>query len=140
MKQHIAVVKWEGDKIAKYQDFDTQSEADTHISSFGGFVVPNPGGNTNYWIVDEAAKTVVNDQAQADADSLASDWGYLRSERNALLTASDWTQGTDSPLDEENKVDWAMYRQELRDLPANTSDLGANHHQNQTWPTKPTGD
>ena len=131
MKQHIAVVKWEGDKLAKYQDFDTQSEADTHIAVFGGFVVANPGGNTDYWIVDEAAKTVINDQAQANADSLASSWASLRTKRNELLVSSDWTQGADSPLDDEAKDAWATYRQELRNLPATTDDPV-----NPTWPTR----
>jgi hypothetical protein len=36
-----------------------------------------------------------------------------RSKRNSLLTASDWTQVADAPVDQ---VAWATYRQELRDL------------------------
>lgn len=38
----------------------------------------------------------------------------VRSKRNALLTASDWTQVADAPVDQEA---WATYRQELRDIP-----------------------
>ena len=56
----------------------------------------------------------------------------LRRERNTLLTESDWTQYTDSPLDDEAKVDWVIYRQELRDLPA-TTDVPADP----TWPEEP---
>ena len=37
-----------------------------------------------------------------------------RNKRNALLTASDWTQVADAPVDQEA---WATYRQELRDIP-----------------------
>lgn len=40
--------------------------------------------------------------------------------RNRELDASDWTQLTD--VDLANKWDWAVYRQELRDLPAQGAD------------------
>jgi hypothetical protein len=46
-------------------------------------------------------------------------WAQLRAERNARLTASDWTQLEDS---RERKDVWANYRQELRDLPNNLTD------------------
>lgn len=39
-----------------------------------------------------------------------------RSERNELLFKSDWTQGIDSPLTDEQKATWRVYRQQLRDL------------------------
>lgn len=47
-------------------------------------------------------KTV--DEMQADA----------RSERNRLLSQSDWTQVLDAPVDRDA---WSTYRQALRDLP-----------------------
>ena len=56
----------------------------------------------------------------------------LRTERNAKLVSSDWTQYNDSPLDDGAKASWATYRQTLRDLPANTADPD-----NPTWPTPP---
>jgi len=37
----------------------------------------------------------------------------VRLERNQLLTASDWTQVADAPVDKEV---WATYRQALRDV------------------------
>ena len=40
----------------------------------------------------------------------------VRTERNKLLLASDWTQLPDAPLTEEKKQEWNMYRQELRDF------------------------
>ena len=43
----------------------------------------------------------------------------LRANRDSLLTESDWTQMTDSPLSDSKKAEWATYRQALRDLPAN---------------------
>ena len=39
--------------------------------------------------------------------------GQVRAERNGLLTASDWTQVADAPVD---KTAWATYRQALRDV------------------------
>ena len=41
-------------------------------------------------------------------------WEQLRNWRNAELAKSDWTQIADSTAD---KLAWATYRQELRDLP-----------------------
>jgi hypothetical protein len=55
-------------------------------------------------------------------DSLSDDLivVYIKNWRRAELTASDWTQLPDVDLD--NKWDWAVYRQELRDLPAQGAD------------------
>ena len=53
----------------------------------------------------------------------------MRQKRNALLSACDWTQVPDAPVD---RAAWAEYRQALRDLPANTTDP-----RNPNWPTTP---
>lgn len=42
-------------------------------------------------------------------------WEQIRLWRDAKLSASDWTQTADAPVD---KASWAEYRQALRDLPA----------------------
>jgi hypothetical protein len=60
-------------------------------------------------------------------------WLTLRKNRNGLLSESDWTQIPDAPLTEAQKTEWQTYRQQLRDLPANTEDP-----RNVTWPTKPS--
>ena len=57
----------------------------------------------------------------------------LRTQRNQLLSASDWTQFNDSPLSQEKKAEWAAYRQSLRDLPSTVTDPT-----NVTWPTPPS--
>jgi len=41
-------------------------------------------------------------------------WGAVKSQRNQLLSASDWTQLPDVPL--ATKDAWATYRQALRDI------------------------
>jgi hypothetical protein len=45
----------------------------------------------------------------------------LREMRQALLNESDWTQMSDSPLSEEVKNDWRIWRQEMRDITSNVS-------------------
>lgn len=56
-------------------------------------------------------------------------WKRLRDKRNRLLSECDWTQALDAQVDQ---TAWATYRQELRDLPANTQDP-----YNPIWPTPP---
>lgn len=45
---------------------------------------------------------------------------YCKAWRNRQLAASDWTQLPD--VDLANKWDWAVYRQQLRDLPSQGAD------------------
>lgn len=59
-------------------------------------------------------------------------WDRMRDRRNFHLATSDWTQFGDSPLTEEKKEEWKVYRQELRDLPSITTDP-----KNVTWPSIP---
>ena len=59
----------------------------------------------------------------------AADLFELRLERNILLAETDWMANSDVTMSDA----WKTYRQQLRDLPANTSDPA-----NPTWPTKPS--
>ena len=43
----------------------------------------------------------------------------LRQRRNSLLSSSDWTILTDSPLTTTEKTAWKTYRQALRDITEN---------------------
>jgi len=69
-------------------------------------------------LVDAAAAELVTENA----------WNDLRTKRTQLLTETDYLALSDATL----SADMRTYRQALRDLPANTSDLA-----NPTWPTKP---
>ncbi len=60
---------------------------------------------------------------------------WVRTMRNDLLAESDWTQVGDSPLTAEEKSQWQMYRQKLRDLPADFS--GATTLEAVTFPEAP---
>ena len=74
MKQFVAVVRTEGDKIAKFQDFDTQAEADAHVTEYGGWVAPYPGGGLRDWGVDAAAKTLAFDRDAATLKAQRKVW------------------------------------------------------------------
>ena len=56
-------------------------------------------------------------------------WNEIRSRRNSFLSQSDWTQLEDS---KESKESWAIYRQELRDIPQTFSTP-----EDVIWPSKP---
>jgi hypothetical protein len=76
MLDYIAVVKYGADgKVEKYQDFDSKSECDAHVVTFGGFVAPKPDSDrTRYWVVDadeSGKKTLTYDKATADSDDAA---------------------------------------------------------------------
>ena len=53
----------------------------------------------------------------------------IRTERDAKLSESDWTQVADAPVD---KTAWATYRQSLRDVPSQSG-----FPNEVTWPTEP---
>jgi hypothetical protein len=74
------------------------------------------------WVVTDATpeeiSTRINDKAKE-----------IRSIRDQLLIDSDWTQIADVPVD---KAAWAIYRQSLRDIPAQSGFPWAVQ-----WPTQP---
>jgi len=59
----------------------------------------------------------------------------IRQQRIGLLSSSDWTQSSDSPLSAEKKAAWAAYRQALRDLPDAQASVNSIH--DVVWPTQP---
>lgn len=60
----------------------------------------------------------------------------LRSARDADLSACDWTQVPDSPLTAEQRSEWQMYRQRLRDLPSDYSHVTSL--EDVVWPDPPS--
>ena len=58
------------------------------------------------WSVTDASAAEVEHRTAMQAES-------VRSQRNAKLSATDWTQVADAPVDQ---AAWATYRQALRDL------------------------
>lgn len=56
MKAFISIIAVDGDRVAKYQDFDTQAEAEAHTAEYSGlFAAASPTGNiTHYKVVSGA--------------------------------------------------------------------------------------
>ena len=71
MKNYIAIVKNEGNKVTKYQDFDDKSDAEAHVITYGGFVADSPSDKWKYWGVDAGEKTLTYDKSTADSDDAA---------------------------------------------------------------------
>tara|TARA_R100001086_G_scaffold226925_1_gene145815 strand:+ start:528 stop:827 length:300 start_codon:yes stop_codon:yes gene_type:complete len=82
--------------------------------------------NVPFTAEEETAKDA-EEQAWTDGATDRA-WEELRTKRNKLLVETDWYSFSDVTMPSNMKT----YRQELRDLPANTSDPV-----NPTWPTKP---
>ena len=83
-----------------------------------------------HWYYDASTDTF---SGPTDAEQDALYMQELRVRRNELLSQSDWTQVSDSPLTDEKKTEWATYRQALRDLPSTTTDFS-----NPVWPSQPS--
>ena len=121
---------------------------------FAGYI------NPEYDRIDIATKTVIyasqnvidtynNKPANMFAiwDKVAQVWVDIRNEetkraeavakaaqqRQQLLTESDWTQIPNGPLSTEQQAAWATYRQELRDITAQSG-----YPFDIVWPTAPT--
>ena len=77
----------------------------------------------------------VGDDTAKDARLLAEQWTRIRSERDRLLTESDWTQSSDTALTSAKVTAWATYRTSLRTLPADQS--SETTYADITWPDKP---
>lgn len=88
-----------------------------------GSILEKPETDLSYPVFNTDTETWATDTVKI--------WAYLRMDRNRLLSRSDWTQGTDSPLTDAKKQEWATYRQALRDFPTTTDPS------NITWPTEP---
>ena len=67
---------------------------------------------------------------EAGADDRAA--AEVRTERDAKLAETDWTQVADAPISQE---DWAIYRQALRDIPSQEG-----FPNEVTWPTEPVAE
>lgn len=77
-------------------------------------------------ISDDSGHPVLADHEPPTTERLAE---IARAERNRLLSASDWTQLPDAPIDQ---AAWTEYRQALRDLPSQ-----AGFPADITWPIAP---
>jgi hypothetical protein len=87
-----------------------------------------PEGNVPFTPEEEAEWDVQEAEYAAGADDRAA--AEIRTERDAKLAESDWTQVVDAPVDQ---AAWATYRQALRDIPAHANFPSLTETD---WPTK----
>lgn len=67
MKKYVAIVTHDSGVIQKYQDFDTEADADAHVEKYGGKVVQDIDDAIRYW--DVSGDTPVKDSDQQTADA-----------------------------------------------------------------------
>ena len=95
---------------------------------------------TTYDAVSGKIKSVrqFTEEEQAAIDAKEAAWAAgaddraaaeVRTERDAKLAETDWTQVADAPVD---KTTWATYRQALRDIPSQ-----AGFPNEVIWPVEP---
>jgi hypothetical protein len=85
----------------------------------------------NGWTPPDGCTAVPDDQLPDgwEYEPERHDMDEVRANRNERLSASDWTQVADAPVNQEA---WATYRQALRDLPEIYSGEGPI-----PWPQEP---
>ena len=110
MKQFVAIVSTTGSTVDKVMDFDTQSEADTHVAEHGGFVVSDPGGSVAFWVADDSKKTITVDTAGAakkaamdEIERLESQISNRRMRDHALGTGGDWLSDQEALIAEQRE-------------------------------------
>jgi len=76
------------------------------------------------WIITEASSEEIENRINIK-------WSAIRNQRNIYLQECDWTQLPDSPLSNSKKIEWSIYRQQLRDVTSQQDPF------NIVWPIKP---
>ena len=56
-------------KLAKYQPFENEADANAHATKYNGFAVKDIGGNQEFWIVDKEKKTITQDTATENSET-----------------------------------------------------------------------
>ena len=116
-------------QLAEWNVFEVASTPIPAYNSLTHKITEVTPVNNNGWHQAWSVEALADYEAsQARDDALAA----LRAERNARLRDCDWTQMPDAPLTADQKASWAKYRQALRDMPENTTDL-----MNPVWPVAP---
>lgn len=77
----------------------------------------------------QTGEVTIREMTPEEIAALAPTADQVRTQRNALLAACDWTQVADAPVDQTL---WVVYRQALRDIPDQEG-----FPTNVIWPTQP---
>lgn len=106
-------------------DFSNQPELGTFEKAVEVEPVKDEYGR---WMQTWAVEPMTDEERQ---NRIQQEWGNVRGLRFVFLMQSDWTQIADSPLSDEKKAEWAVYRQALRDITTQPDPF------NITWPEHP---
>jgi hypothetical protein len=116
---YICVADWDSDNLILAEGrADTEAAAQANVAIMvsegysNAFYAELPSGSQGYHRV--SGSLVVVDADQEAADILAAKWAAIRSQRDALLAASDWMANSDVIMTDA----WTTYRQALRDVPS----------------------
>lgn len=98
---------------------------------------------TNFWWDNGFVEIGKKPNQYATWDISSSKWVWdsslllddVRKVRNLKLRQSDWTRMDDNGLDDDDRELWAIYRQELRDLPESLD--GLKSLDDIVWPESP---
>ena len=71
-------------------------------------------------------------QRDADMEAFDLDLGQIRSQRNGMLSSSDWTQIGDASLGDHTAEEWRIYRTALKAIPQTYSRVSEV-----VWPEDP---
>ena len=109
------------------EDYEIQ-EVDVDVSGFtqSGHIVEN-----NYHLSWDGSSVSADDDALATYQT-AEKWKNIRSQRDALLSDTDWIVTKAKETGTNIPTNWKTYRQALRDVPDQTDPDKI------TWPTKPS--
>ena len=105
---------------------DNKEETSLILRKEDGVFIPFDEANTDYQEYVEWAKT----NTAESLDGLT--WADIRSKRDSILQATDWTMTTGATVDQ---AQWAAYRQVIRDIPQTYKDKTPN---DVVWPTQPS--
>jgi hypothetical protein len=78
----------------------------------------------------QTGEVTIREMTPEEIAALAPTADDIRAQRNRLLSACDWTQLADAPVDD---LAWAVYRQALRDIPDQPG-----FPANVVWPVAPS--
>tara|TARA_Y100000816_G_C26105672_1_gene587494 strand:- start:2324 stop:2836 length:513 start_codon:yes stop_codon:yes gene_type:complete len=107
-------------------------EVDVDVAGFtaSGHIVSNLEG-THYHLKWDGSSVSADDDALATYQT-AEKWKDIRSQRDALLSDTDWVVVKAKETGGNISASWKKYRQDLRDVPTQSDP------DNITWPTKPS--
>ena len=102
-----------------------------YADSEGNYGMGDPLSGAERLIWEDEGDAPVQADLEKEKPTIKNILGFqkLRHDRDLKLSETDWMANSDVIMSN----DWKIYRQQLRDLPANTSDP-----RNPTWPTKPS--